>query len=382
VVAVALPYLLRSHGITVEHIASIGALVQAPSIWYLLWAPVVDVRFRRRTWVMALAVASAVCAALAIGRNTAAIGSLTAFLVASSVFNQPISSALGGLVASVVPDDQRGRTGGWSQAGIVGGGVIAGGLAVWLADNASPAITALVVGVLIAAPAFAVLAIDEPSSPRTELRSHLASMRRSITTMLKQREVWLGLVFFLSPIGAGALMNLFSAVAIDFHASSNMVVLVVALAGIVMPLGALVGGSICDRFDRWRVYPVAGILAALSACAMLFAPPSPLTYVAGAAGYAFTIGICYAAFMSLAFQLVGSASAASGTRFTLFMAAVNVPVVYMLRLDGIGHQRWGVRGMLAVDAMSNGLFGILFLVIVWIMRSRYARRSTSARWAG
>lgn len=329
---------------------------------------------------MALSVASAVCAALAIGRDASAIRALTVLFAIASVFNQPISSALGGLVASVVPDSQRGRTGGWSQAGILGGGVVAGGVAVWLVGNTSLLVTALVVAVLIAAPAFTVLAIDEPSSPHIHIRSQLARMRRSLMAMLKQREAWLGFVFFLSPIGTGALMDLFSAVAVDYHASSGMVVLVVALAGIAMPAGALFGGILCDRFDRWRMYPIAGLLSALSASAMLLAPLRPVTYIVGATANAFTIGICYAAFMSLAFELVGSASAASGTRFTLFMAAVNVPVVYMLRLDGIGHQHWGVRGMLAVDAISNALFSIVLLIIIGVLRSRYARRSGAARW--
>jgi MFS family permease len=256
---------------------------------------------------------------------------------------------------------------------------VAGGLAVWLSGNAPPAVTALVVGLLIAAPAFAVLAIAEPTPAHVARRAQLSRMKRAVMTMLKRREVWLGLVFFLSPIGAGALMSLFSAVAGDFHASPNVVIVVVALAGILMPLGALAGGNACDRYDRWRVYPIAGLLAAISVSPMLVAPLTPASYVAGAAGYAFTTGVCYAAFMSLAFELVGSASAASGTQFTLLMAAVNVPVVYMLRLDGIGHGRWGVRGMLAVDAISNAVFGVLFLAIVGIVRSRFARRSTSSR---
>ena len=271
-VAVALPYLLRRQGITVDHIASISALVQAPTIWYFLWAPIVDVRFRRRTWLMALAVASAACSALAIGRDAAAIRSLTVLLVAASVFNQPISSALGGLVAHVVPNELRGRTAGWSQAGILGAGVAAGGLAVWMAARAPAPVTALTIGLFIAAPAFAVLAIDEPSPSNIGLGRHLSRMLRDLLTMLKRREVWLGLVFFLSPIGAGALMNLFSAVASEFHASSNMIILVVALAGVFMPLGALVGGSLCDRYDRWRVYPITGLAAATCVGAMSLPP--------------------------------------------------------------------------------------------------------------
>jgi MFS family permease len=330
---------------------------------------------------MTLADASAVCSTLALGREGGggALRSLTVLLVAASIFNQPISSALGGLVSTVMPNALRGRTAGWSQAGILGGGVAAGGLAVWLAANASAAVTALSVGLLIAVPAFVVLAIDEPPPSDGGLRSRLSKILRDVLTMLKRREVWLGFVFFVSPMGAGALMNLFSAVASDFHASSGVVILVVALAGVVMPLGAVVGGAICDRYDRWRVYPVAGLVAATSSGAMLLAPSIPATYVAGAVGYAFTTGVCYAAFMSLALELVGSSTAAGGTQFTLFMAAVNIPVVYMLRLDGMGHARWGVRGMLAVDAISNLVFGVLLLVSVGVVRSRFARRAAAPR---
>jgi MFS family permease len=149
------------------------------------------------------------------------------------------------------------------------------------------------------------------------------------------------------------------------------------------PLGALLGGIASDRWSRWRVYPLAGFAAAASAALMALAPLTPAAFVIGAAGYALTIGICYAAFMSLAFELVGSGSAASGTRFTLLMAAVNVPVVYMLRLDGFAHTHIGLRGMLATDAMSNALFGALFMMLLSVVAQPAPpppqRRSVSAQ---
>src|ERR1700759_5322315 len=55
-VAVALPYILRQHGLTVERISAVSATVQVPAIWYFLWAPVVDIKLRRRTWVLLLGV--------------------------------------------------------------------------------------------------------------------------------------------------------------------------------------------------------------------------------------------------------------------------------------------------------------------------------------
>jgi MFS family permease len=183
-----------------------------------------------------------------------------------------------------------------------------------------------------------------------------------VRATLKRRQVQLGLVYFLSPIGAGALMNLFSAVAGDFEASTSTVLWVVAIAGVLTPVGALVGGALCDRFDRWYMYPLAGLAAALAAGLTLAAPLTPATYVMGAAAYSLATGLGYAAFMALAFELTGTEPIASGTRFTIFMAAANAPVVYMLRLDGWGHAHFGVRGMLAVDAIANATFGVLFLI--------------------
>jgi MFS family permease len=188
-------------------------------------------------------------------------------------------------------------------------------------------------------------------------------MWREVAATFKRRDAWLGIVFFLSPVGAGALMNLFAGVAPEFHASATDVVGVAAVGGLMMSTGALLGGFVLDRTSRWRIYPLAGTLCAVSVGAMIVAPLRPITYLLGAAAYAFSTGIGYAAFMALALQLLGSEQAASGTRFTLFTAAVNVPVVYMLRLDGLGQARFGVRGMLAADALANLLFaGVLFVI--------------------
>jgi MFS transporter, PAT family, beta-lactamase induction signal transducer AmpG len=373
-ITVALPYLLVHRGIPVERIAAIAAFVQAPAIWYFLWAPVVDIRWRRRTWVVLLSVLSAMCAAIAIGRTAVpTIWSLTILLVAASVFNQPISSAIGGLIVSVTPNAMRGRTAGWSQAGIFVGGVVAGGVAVGLAAVAPPGITALTVGLLIAVPSLVVLAIREPSPRKTGFAEHVLEMFGDVVAMLKRRDVWVGLLFFMSPVGAGALLSLFSAVASDFHASTTEVIWVVVIAGVMTPAGALIGGMLCDRFDRWRVYPIAGLTAAVAAGALYFAPLTPASYLAGAAAYSVATGFCYATFMSLALELVGSSTAANGTRFTMFMAAVNVPVVYMLRLDGLGYSHAGVRGMIAVDAVSNAVFGLLLLVGVDRLRARLVK---------
>src|SRR5215831_1985877 len=62
----AMPYLLRKAGLPVDQIAGISALALAPALWYFLWSPVTDVRFRRRTWIIVMAVASAACLSAAL----------------------------------------------------------------------------------------------------------------------------------------------------------------------------------------------------------------------------------------------------------------------------------------------------------------------------
>ena len=371
IVTVALPFLLRRQGLSVERIASISAFVQAPAIWYFLWAPAVDVGLRRRTWVVVLSAATSVC--LAFGLYCAGIGALrlaTALLVTGSALSQPISSALGGLVAETIPDASRGRAGGWSQAGMLAGGVAAGGSAVWLAGHASVAAAAVAAAMVVLLPSLSALTIPESRSPRTRLIPHVREMSRDVAAMLRRREVLVALAFFLSPIGAGAAANLFSAVAGEYHASPSMIIWAAGLGAIATPLGALVGGVIADRFNRWRVYPLAGVASALSSGAMAIAPMSPVAFLLGTAGYALTLGVCYAAFMALAFQLVGGATAASSTRFTLFMASVNVPVVYMLKVDGLAHSRLGVRGMLATDSLSNLIFAGLLMIVLGGLKLR------------
>ena len=371
IITVALPYLLRRQDLSVERIASISAFAQAPTIWYFLWAPAVDVRLRRRTWVVVLSAATAVCAALGLYlAGTGSVRLATAALVIGSAVSQPISSALGGLVAETIPDALRGRAGGWSQAGMLGGGVIAGGSAVWLSGHGPVGVAAVASALLILLPSLTALAIPEPRSPRTQLVPHLRAMSRDVAEMLRRREVLVALAFFLSPIGAGAAANLFPAVAGEYHASPGIIIWATGLGALATPLGALLGGVISDRFNRWRVYPLSGVASALSSGLMAIAPMSPTAFLLGTAGYALTLGVCYAAFMSLAFQLVGKATTASSTRFTLFMAAADVPVVYMLRLDGLAHAHLGVRGMLATDSLSNLIFAGLLMTVIGALKLR------------
>jgi hypothetical protein len=61
----ALPFLLSKTGVPVEGISRIAAILQIPPLLMFLWTPVVDVKLRRRTWLVLAAVSSSICVFLA-----------------------------------------------------------------------------------------------------------------------------------------------------------------------------------------------------------------------------------------------------------------------------------------------------------------------------
>src|SRR5690348_7886327 len=102
-IATAMPYLLRGAGLPVDRIAGISALALAPSIWFVLWAPVVDIGLRRRAWLILCAVVSAACLALALLEPLPShLGLFTTLLVLGSAVNMLISAANGGLISVTV----------------------------------------------------------------------------------------------------------------------------------------------------------------------------------------------------------------------------------------------------------------------------------------
>src|SRR5438093_838243 len=69
-----------------------------------------------------------------------------------------------------------------------------------------------------------------------------------------------------SPIGAGAMNNLWSAVAPDWRATPDQVALVSGvLNGVLSAIGCVIGGWVADRVGRWWAYFGSGILIAMVA---------------------------------------------------------------------------------------------------------------------
>ena len=97
---------------------------------------------------------------------------------------------------------------------------------------------------------------------------------------------------------------------------------------------------------------------------MLLAPQTQLTFALGASLYLTTMGLSFATYQALTLELVGLPGRSAATRQSLYAAAGNAPVMYMTWFDGQGYKRFGTRGLLGTDALSNVIAAgvVLFLI--------------------
>jgi PAT family beta-lactamase induction signal transducer AmpG len=361
--SVAMPFLLRRSGVPVQQIATISAAANIPIIYYFLWSPIVDMGLKRRTWLVLSATTSAVCAYAAfLVPIPAQLSWLTFLLILASALNMVVSSSNGALMASTLPVDLRGRASGWYQCANVGGVAIGGGVLLWIGESLSLSSTALALGILITLPSLAALLITEPVYGRIGTVHTWRVMLQEVWAILKSRAGLVGLVFFIAPVNAGALMNLFSAVAADFHAPAKAVTWITGIAGgLLSAAGSLVGGFLCDRLGRRNVYMLSGALFLVCCVAMALGPLVPWVYIAGSSVYLFVLGIAYASFTALVLDVIGTGGRSAATSYSLFVASGNIPVVFMTWFDGKGYGAFGPRGLLGFDALGN-LVGLLIVV--------------------
>jgi len=362
-VVVTLAYLLSHAGVSVEAIAGLAALSLLPQTWKVIWAPIVDTTLTIKRWFLLSAIVTgALMIATAIVSPTSANLILIEALVMASSFN---AMAADSLMAHATPPNEKGRAGGWSQAGNLGGSGLGGGAGLWLAQHVAGAwVPGAVLGLVCIASSGALLLLQEPPAAHRATR-YLASLRnvgREVWEILRSRMGFLALLIMTLPIGVGAAQNLWSAVAGDWHASADAVALVNgALGGVISMVGCIAGGFLCDLMDRKTAYNVFGVVLAVCAAAMALAPKTQLTFVIFTCIYAFILGFCYAAFGAIVLETIGAGAAA--TKYNLLAGISNAPIAYQTMIDGWAQTRYGSGGMLYVEALCGvGAVALYFSV--------------------
>jgi MFS family permease len=421
-VVVTLAYLLAAAGVSVDAIAILGNWSLFPQVLKVFAGPLVDTTLTNKAWyLLAAIVTGLLITATALVPTTAAnLTPITVLVFCISVGSAFSALAADSIMAHASSPEEKGRAGGWSQAGNLGGSAIGGGLGLWLSQNLTASgnqaggewltrhtsvqwfadtgvwlghhvdaslVAGCVVGLLCVVTSFALFFVHEPPTEHREesFGKSLINVGKDLWSLLKSRRGLLAFVAMCLPIGVGAMTQLWSAVAQDWHASANWVALINGmLGGVITMVGCIVGGWLCDRMSRIVAFNVFSLITCVCALAMAFAPRTQEVYILFVGIYMLLTGFCYAAFGAVVLEAIGKGAAA--TKYNLLAGVANIPIIYMAYLDGKAHV-WHAPSWLPFDVptlmlLTEGLVPVLgtLLLVTFAVSTRpfYKKQPASA----
>ncbi len=372
--AVALGYLASRAGLGVSAIAGIVGMTFVGGGWKFLWAPIGDYTLSRKKWYL-ISIASISLGLLAmvvipLTRSTApVVSALTLFTTVAATFS---AFATEGLMAHNTTPATRGRAAGWFQAGNQFGQTAGGGIALWLiVHSPAPWMGGLALAALLSACALPLLRVEEP--PRAlagaSVAARVADAWRELVDVLRSRAGRLAIILAILPIGTGAAMFLFGAIAPEFHASADVVSSVLGLGGgIVIVIGCFAGGRLADRVSKPTAYAVSCGLGLIACVVMAASPRTSMGYAVTTLFYIFTLGMVTASFTGLVLAIIGETAAA--TKINLFFAINTLFSLGMLRAAGWAHDAWSTNGMLLTEAFTGVAALAVFLLLARRVRGR------------
>ena len=200
-VAFAVPQLLGDRHVPESSVAGLTAIAFSPGFWAFLFSPVLDVRFSRRWYAVALAtVASLTLIAaflnldnLALLETVLTVGFFAAYLY---------QSALGGWLSSIATAEEEKSVSVWMTIGNVGGfGVMAIGCNQ-LVRHLSPLSVSLVLGVSILLPTLVFPLMKAPGPDRRLASESFPQFFGDLVSLVKRREVLVAIILFIAPLPA------------------------------------------------------------------------------------------------------------------------------------------------------------------------------------
>ena len=373
-----LPFLLAQAGVPVYRIATIATIVHLPAVLVFLWAPLVDVKLRRRTWLVigALGTSLGLCAAFPlIGASRLKL--MTALILAAGVADSLVMASCGGLMVRTLSAPAQAKASAWVMAGQLGGGALGGAAVLWLVVRAPFWEVGVLLAILIALPAFVSLTIPEPlPTPSPLFRGRLAKIGREIQTLVRSPERRWSALLLISPAGTVAAQGLLPAIASHYGVGATGVMWVNGAAGgVVLALGSLCGALVPGDWDRRVTYAGAGLTNALAAL-VLMAANRPSVYLLGTVLYLVTGGFCWARFVALLVEIVGPDAGDVSTFYSALNAAGAIPLLFMIWFDGFGFHKFGTHGLLWTDAAPN-LVVFAIVLAVFASRGMSLRRATA-----
>jgi MFS family permease len=359
-----LSYLLRKQSVSLGEAASLVALLNLPQTIYFLWSPITDFWIRRRTWLMLASVASAIAIILAFQRPHLDSHSAVVLIFLSACFCQLVVASCGGMMGTLHSETNRRRASSFYQSGSLCFGALALFVLAILSDRFSYATLGWITAAMIVLPsAFAFAAPETGVLTEHSFRKTFARIWKEFKeTFLHWRAIPYTITV-LVPMGSGAMIQLLPGLAADYHVTGHQVAWINGLVGsLLTAAGALVATLVPTRIRATIAYPSVCLVNAATLCILFFGPLQPSVYVIGAMLFLFTIGACYALFTAVVLEFLGNSGKSGSGRYAIINSLGNVPVAYMVFMDGRGYAHFGARGMSGTDIVLGGTVALLLLI--------------------
>jgi PAT family beta-lactamase induction signal transducer AmpG len=369
---ITIPQLLAARGVPEPQIASVTAVGLIPSFGSFLLAPILDVRFSRRSYAIAFGLLASVIAFFALAQ-IGNLPALTVLLFAGMTSASLFQGALGGWLGSVVPNEQDGQLAAWFTVGNIGGFGVAAIIAITalraLPDFLGPAVVAM----LIAAPLLILALMPPPSTDRRQARESFATLGRDLLALIKQRVVLRTLLIFCLPSSSFALTNTLGGLGGDFHVSEQFVAVVAGTGVTVAAIAAiLLTRPLTERIRPQLLYLLIGIVGALFTFMLIALPRNGATFALAMAGENVFQAAAFMAANAIIFRGIGEGSPLAATQFTFLIAAYALPITYMQTIDGHAYAFGGLTTTFLTDA---GISLLVCLVLLPFVR-RWRNAST------
>jgi PAT family beta-lactamase induction signal transducer AmpG len=369
---ITIPQLLAARGVPEPQIASVTAVGLIPSFGSFLLAPILDVRFSRRSYAIAFGLLASVIAFFALAQ-IGNLPALTVLLFAGMTSASLFQGALGGWLGSVVPNEQDGQLAAWFTVGNIGGFGVAAIIAITalraLPDFLGPAVVAM----LIAAPLLILALMPPPSTDRRQARESFATLGRDLLALIKQRVVLRTLLIFCLPSSSFALTNTLGGLGGDFHVSEQFVAVVAGTGVTVAAIAAiLLTRPLTERIRPQLLYLLIGIVGALFTFTLIALPRNGATFALAMAGENVFQAAAFTAASAIIFRGIGEGNPLAATQFTFLTAAYSLPITYMQTIDGHAYAFGGLTTTFLTDA---GISLLVCLVLLPFVR-RWRNAST------
>lgn len=369
---IPLPQILASRHVPESTIASITAVALSPTFFAFLFSPITDVRFSRRCYATVLTTV----AAASLGISMLVLHNLRLLTVVLTAGCTAVALApVCAWMSTASRKEDQNQLSAWLNVANIGGGGIIAMFGAELVRSLPPAVVALVLMAAIMWPLLIYPWVPAPGPDRRLAGESFGAFSAEVFALLRRPAVLVALALFVTPCATFALTNFLGGLGSDFHASPRFVGLLGG-AGVVAAgtLGSLALPPLAKRMPLRPLYLSIGVVGALYTAALIFVPQSVGAFALALIGENVFQSLAITCSVAVIFEIIGQSNPLAATAFNLLSSAYNLPITYMLIIDGWGYGTGGVTGAFLVDA---GL-GIMACLLLGLLLFAIGRREVAA----